>query len=64
MLSVDCVNCLGQVYEDNLKIHVLLSAFPLDLLDSEDHVSFAATRMESTLGFSQVFFSNVGDEVI
>ena len=45
---VDSVKCLGQVYEDSVQIHVLLSAFLLDLSDSEDHVNCAATRTKST----------------
>ena len=62
--SVHCIICFGQIYEDSIQIHLFLSAFLLDLLDSEDHVDCAAIRMESPLGFLQVFFSDVDDQAV
>ena len=50
-LSVDGVNCLGQVDKHGVEVKVLLKAFLLDLPSCKYHVHCAATRAESALGF-------------
>lgn len=51
-LPVDHVKGLCQVDEDYVEVHLLLDAFFLYLSHSEDHISSAATRSETTLSLA------------
>ena len=49
--SADSVECLGQVYEEQVQVLALFNAFFLQLPDGKDHVHSASVLSETILTF-------------
>ena len=49
--SVHCVECLGEIDEEQVEVLVLLDTFFLELPDSKDHIHRAPLFSEATLTF-------------